>query len=90
MPKIDDQIATLQERLSQLKLRQQRMEARRRARDGARERKSEARRRFLVGGIVLEKMRSGEFDAALLRAWLDSALERKEERALFDLPPRAD
>ena len=41
MPKLDDQISTLQERLKQLKLRQQRTEARKRAIDAQRERKNE-------------------------------------------------
>ncbi len=87
MAKIDDQIETLQERLVQLKLRQHRLEARRRARDAQRERKAETRRKFLVGGVVLDRVRSGEFDQAELRAWLDRTLTRKDDRALFDLPP---
>jgi large subunit ribosomal protein L7/L12 len=87
MAKIDDQIETLQERLAQLKLRQQRLEARKRSRDAQRERKAETRRKFLVGGVVLDKVRNGEFDQAELRAWLDRELTRKDDRALFDLPP---
>jgi len=87
MPKLDEQIATLQERLAQLKLRQQRVEARKRARDAERERKVETRRKFVVGSVVLDRVRSGELDAEQLRAWLDGALRRREDRALFDLPP---
>ena len=44
MPKLDDQISTLQERLKQLKLRQQRIDARKRAIETLRERKAETRR----------------------------------------------
>jgi hypothetical protein len=29
-------------------------------------------------------------DAQLLRSWLDQALTRADERALFDLPPLPD
>ena len=86
MAKIDVQIETLQERLAQLKLRQQRIEARKRARDAQRDRKAETRRKFLVGSVVLDKVRNGEFDQAELQAWLDRALTRKDDRALFGLP----
>ena len=89
MPKLDEQISTLQERLKQLKLRQQRSEARQRAVDAQRERKAETRRRFVVGTVILEKVGSGEIDRSQLLVWLDSSLTRKEDRALFDLPPKA-
>jgi large subunit ribosomal protein L7/L12 len=86
MPKLDDQISTLQERLTQLKLRQQRLDARKRAIDTLRERKAATRRRILVGGIVLAKVEQGEIDAEQFRGWLDRALTRTQDRALFDLP----
>jgi len=89
MPKLDEQISTLQERLKQLKLRQQRSEARQRAVDAQRERKAETRRRFVVGTVILEKVGNGEMDRSQLLVWLDSSLTRKEDRALFDLPPKA-
>lgn len=87
MPKIDDQISTLQERLKQLKLRQQRSEARKRALDARRERKTETRRKFVVGAVILDRVRDGALDGVQLRTWLDQALTRREDRALFDLPP---
>jgi hypothetical protein len=83
--KLDEQISTLQERLTQLKLRQQRIDSRRCAVDSLRERKAETRRRILVGALVMEKARTGEMDPALLRSWLDQALTRTADRALFDL-----
>jgi hypothetical protein len=86
MPKLDDQISTLQERLNQLKLRQQRQDARKRASDALRERKAATRRKILVGGIVLAKVQQGEMDNELFRRWLDQALTRADDRALFDLP----
>ncbi len=86
MPKLDDQISTLQERLNLLKLRQQRLDARKQAIDAQRERKAETRRKILAGGIVLAKIRQGELDGEQLRGWLNLALTRAEDRALFDLP----
>jgi hypothetical protein len=86
MPKLDDQISTLQEKLTQLKLRQQRLDARKRAIGALRERKAETRRKILVGGIVLTKVEQGEIDNEQFRGWLDQALTRAEDRALFGLP----
>lgn len=85
MPKLDDQISALQGRLSQLKLRQQRLDARRQAIEAQRERKAETRRKILVGGIVLEKLRQGQIDGEQFRGWLDQALTRADDRALFGL-----
>ena len=85
MPKLDDQISALQTRLSQLKLRQQRLDARKRAIETQRERKAETRRKILVGGIVLEKLRQGEIDGEQFRGWVDQALTRADDRALFGL-----
>ena len=88
MPKLDEQISTLQERLKQLKLRQQRSDARKRALDTQRERKAETRRKFLVGAVILDKVREGSLPDGEFRAWMDRGLERAEDRALFDLAPK--
>jgi hypothetical protein len=85
MPKLDDQISALQARLSQLKLRQQRLDARKQAIEAQRERKAETRRKILVGGIVLAKLRQGEIDGEQFRGWLDQALTRADDRSLFGL-----
>jgi hypothetical protein len=85
MPKLDDQISTLQDRLNQLKLRQQHLDARKRAIEVQRERKAETRRKILVGGIVLAKFRQGEIDGEQFRGWLDQALTRADDRALFGI-----
>ncbi len=89
MPKLDEQISTLQDRLQQLKLRQQRIDARKRAAAAHRERKAETRRRILVGTLIMAKAHQGEFDQNQLRAWLDGVLTRADDRALFDLPPKS-
>jgi hypothetical protein len=85
MPKLDEQISTLEEKLKQLKLRQQRMEARQRAVAAERERKAEMRRKVLVGGIVLAKVREGAIPEAQFRGWLADSLSRPDDRALFGL-----
>jgi hypothetical protein len=86
MPRLDDQISTLQEKLQQLKLRQQRLDARKRASEALRERKAATRRKILVGGVVLAKVQRGEIDHAQLLGWLNQTLTRADDRALFDLP----
>ena len=88
MPKLDEQISTLQERLKQLKLRQQRTEARKRAFDAQREKKAETRRQFVAGAVILAKVREGMLPESQFRRWLDEALTRPDDRALFDLPPK--
>jgi large subunit ribosomal protein L7/L12 len=87
--KLDEQISTLQERLTRLKVRQQHIDARKRAIAVQRERKTETRRKVLLGALILQKAKEGQMDAQLLRSWLDQALTRADERALFDLPPLA-
>jgi hypothetical protein len=90
MPKLDDQISTLQERLKQLKLRQQRTEARKRAVETQRERRNQTRRQFLVGSVVLNRVSTGNIDSELFRSWLNEDLLRAEDRALFELPPKTE
>jgi large subunit ribosomal protein L7/L12 len=89
MAKLDEQISTLQERLTRLKVRQQHIDARKSAIVAQRERKTETRRKMLVGALIMQKVKEGQMDAQLLRSWLDQTLTRAEERALFDLPPLA-
>lgn len=86
MPKIDQRIETLEAKLKQLKARQQRMETRARAIAVRRERKDELRRKILVGAIVLAKVEEGAFEEKVLQGWLDAALSRADDRALFGLP----
>ena len=84
--KLDERITGLEEKLKQLRTRQQRIEARKRALLSRRERAADTRRKILVGAIVLAKVEQGELEAGLLRGWLDQALTRNDDRALFDLP----
>jgi transposase len=85
MPKLDEQISTLEERLKQLKLRAQRIEARKKAIESKRERKADTRRKILVGSVVMAKVAQGVIEEAQLRGWLDGELSRPDDRALFGL-----
>ena len=85
MPKLDDQIATLEDKLKNLKLPQQRSDERKRAIAAQRERKLDTRRKILIGGIVLTKIKDGALAESELRKWLDAALTRADDRELFGL-----
>ena len=80
-----EKIAQLEEKLRQLKAREQAIEARRRTLESRRSRKADTRRKILVGAIVLAKLERGEIARADLMRWLDAALTRGDDRALFDL-----
>jgi len=85
MAKLDERIAGLETKLEQLKTRQARLEARKRALASRRARAADTRRKILAGAIVLAKVEEGELDKRQFRRWLDKALTRAEDRALFDL-----
>jgi len=85
MPKIDERIEALETKLKQLKVQHQRKEARARTVAAKRARGEELRRKILVGAILLSKVEAGEFDEAVLKRWMDAALSREEDRALFGL-----
>lgn len=87
--KLDERIETLETKLQQLKVRQQRIAARRAALLSSRARKEDTRRKILVGAVILAKVEQGDFDERQLRRWLDKALVRADDRALFELNPKA-
>ena len=87
MANISGQIDALEQRLKQLKAKQQRMEVRRRSLESRRVRRDDLRRKILVGAVVLAKVEQGGFQDATLREWLDAALTRADDRALFGLTP---
>ena len=74
--------------LKEMKLRQQRIDARKRAIDAQRERKLDTRRKILIGSVVRANIAEGVMDEKLLRGWLDQVLTRPDDRDLFNLPPR--
>jgi hypothetical protein len=89
MATLDERIGTLEARLEQLKAQQRRIDARRRAIESRRARQTDTRRKILVGAIVLARVEQGRFPESDLRAWLDEALTRQVDRALFELPVRS-
>lgn len=88
MSKLNEQIANLEEKLKQLKARQQKTVTRQRAFESQRERKNDTRRKILIGAIVLARVKQGRLLETELRAWMDEALVRADDRALFALSER--
>jgi len=88
MPKLTDRISDLETKLKQLKVRQQRVEARARALASSRARKDDTRRKILIGATVLARIDAHQLDHTELHAWLDAHLTRDDDRELFELPPR--
>ena len=85
MSKVDDRILALEAKLEQLKVQHQRKEARARTMAAKRARGEELRRKILAGAVLLAKVEKGEFEEATLKAWMDGALTRPEDRQLFGL-----
>ena len=88
MPKIEDRIASLEGKLKELRVQQQRAEARKRAAAQRRTRADDTRRKILVGAVVLDQVARGHVKNEQLRQWLDDALVRDDDRVLFGLPQR--
>jgi hypothetical protein len=95
MPKIDERLAAIEPKLKQLKVvqqqlkvQQQRKAALARTVEGRRTRREELRRKILVGAVVLAKVEDGSLEEAVLKRWLDPAITRAEDRALFGLSTR--
>jgi molecular chaperone GrpE (heat shock protein) len=87
--KLGDRINHLETKLQQLKAQQQRVAAQARALASRRTRQQETRRKLLVGATVLALVDRNVIDHDDVQAWLDAELTREDDRALFDLPPRA-
>jgi hypothetical protein len=87
MPKVSEKerIAALEAKLKQLKVVRQRKEARARTVESRRTRREELRRKILVGAVVLAKVEDGSLEEAVLKAWLQPAITKPEDRALFGL-----
>jgi hypothetical protein len=87
MPGIEDRIADLERRLKQAKALKQQQVARERAAEKKRQRSEDTRRKILVGAVILAKVERGEWPKERLREWMDQALARADDRALFGLRP---
>jgi hypothetical protein len=80
-----ERIAALELKLRQLKTQQQRKDARARTVEARRSRRDEMRRKFLVGAVVLAKVEAGDIEERILKQWMDPAVTKPEDRALFGL-----
>ena len=60
------------------------------AREHQAERKRETRRKILAGAMVLDRVARGAVAEKLFLDDMDRFLERAQDRALFDLPPKAE
>ena len=77
------QLEKLKQQQEQLKARIQNLEAG----EKTRERKKDARRKILLGALLLERLKKGDPEAKRFQAELDGYLTRDHDRALFELPP---
>jgi hypothetical protein len=82
---IAERIELLEQRLKQLKAKQQRIEGRQRFLQSRRARKDDTRRKILIGAIVLARIEQGKLDRPTIQSWLTEGLSRADDRALFDL-----
>ena len=67
MVKLDERISSLETKLKQLKTRQARVDARKRALASRRARKDDTRRKILVGAIVLTRVEQGSYRIGVSR-----------------------
>ena len=79
-----DRIRKLEEQRARINAEIQRV----RSRENQAERKRDTRRKILVGAMVLDQVERGEGSEERLKAVMDRFLEREQDRALFELPPR--
>ena len=81
------------EKLVRLREKQKKISAqikREESRLNAQKRKDDTRRKILVGAAILDKAKRDKQYGKWLEGVLDGFLERDDDRALFDLPPRKE
>jgi hypothetical protein len=71
--------------LKQAKALKQQQVTRERAAEKKRQRSDDTRRKILVGAVILAKVDHGEWPKERLREWMDKALTRADDRALFGM-----
>jgi len=81
----DESLAKLLERKAKLDARIQAI----RSRESAQARKDDARRKVLVGALVLKAIELNPNQKLWVEALLDNSLKRDDERKLFNMPPLA-
>lgn len=77
-----DKLADLLKKEAELKAQIQAIKAR----ESEAERKRDTRRKILIGGVVLAKVKRGEWNQEKLQALLNNELKADRDRELFGLP----
>jgi hypothetical protein len=90
VPKLGEKIAAAEAKVKQLKVRQRQIDARKRSLAAKNERGKDLRHKILVGAIVLAKVDAGESPRKICAAGSSPRSPRPDDRALFDLPPKAE
>ena len=84
-PPLEAKIEATRLKLEQLKAREVRIENRQRFVESKLARREDTRRKILIGAVILARIEQGKFDEKKLRAMLDEALTRQDDRRLFGL-----
>ena len=88
MPKVDDE--TLKQRFEQAKEAWDERQKENRARKRREKAQADARRRTLIGDMVLDHVQTNPHEHDRLMTRLDGYLKDPKDRALFDLPARTE
>ena len=88
MPKVDDD--TLRQRYEQAKEAWEERQKANRARRRREKVQTDARRKTLIGEMVLDHVQQNPHEHDRLMTRLDGYLKDTRDRALFDLPPRTE
>lgn len=88
MPKVDDE--TLRKRFEKAKEAWEERQKTNRAKQRLQKTQDDARRRDLIGGIVLARTQHDPLERERLMKDLDANLKNPKDRALFDLGPRPE
>ena len=88
MPKVDDD--TLRQRYEKAKTDWEKRQKANRAKRRREKVQADARRRTLIGQMVLDRVQENPHENDRLMTRLDGYLKDPKDRALFDLPPRTE
>lgn len=88
MPKVDDD--TLRQRYEKAKTDWEERQKANRARRRREKVQADARRKTIIGQMVLERVQQNPHERDRLMTRLDGYLKDPGDRALFDLPPRTE
>jgi hypothetical protein len=91
--KQDTTLSKLQQKKARIIERARALDKEMRARQNAMakaDRKLDTRRKIIVGAVMLARVKSGQLNHERFRQMLDEALTHPDQRALFDLLPKAE